>query len=342
MTSLHFTIWVTSACNLRCKYCYEGIEKENQFLSVENSDEILSFIGEICRKSNCKQCRISFHGGEPSLNVPAIKYIISSFEQKSGVECCQYEMTTNGYQLSEDTIQFFAENIHDLTVSIDGTQRSHNSNRLNASGNGSFQEVFRNAEKILKLRNQLGRKLRVRMTLNADNYQYLYESVVFLIEHGFKEIVPGVDYGEKRWTESHFDEIYKQYQQIRAYLEEHAPDAYVSSMSREEISKKSFCDGCRSSFHLSPDGKIYPCIYVVNDPVYCMGDVRTGLDKEKLYSFDKINAEPVPECADCGFYDYCPTKRCKYINQKLTGDYLKPSPIVCASERLLLKMAGII
>jgi len=39
-----FTIWVTKACNMNCKYCYEGIEKEKEFMTKETADAVMDWI----------------------------------------------------------------------------------------------------------------------------------------------------------------------------------------------------------------------------------------------------------------------------------------------------------
>ena len=37
-------IWVTTGCNLRCKYCYEGTEKKLENMNTEVADKTVKFI----------------------------------------------------------------------------------------------------------------------------------------------------------------------------------------------------------------------------------------------------------------------------------------------------------
>ena len=34
---LNFSVWITTACNLRCTYCYEGEEKKKKNLPKEQA-----------------------------------------------------------------------------------------------------------------------------------------------------------------------------------------------------------------------------------------------------------------------------------------------------------------
>ena len=34
-----FAIWVTTKCNMRCSYCYEGNDKDSHFMDKKTADE---------------------------------------------------------------------------------------------------------------------------------------------------------------------------------------------------------------------------------------------------------------------------------------------------------------
>lgn len=338
MEDLLFTLWVTSACNLRCEYCYEGVEKPVEFMTKETADATLRFIAKTLESRNIKDCRIVFHGGEPTLNMEIVEYVVNKMKTDYSRFNTSFGMTTNSYKLTDDTMKFLVENIEDLTVSLDGNEASHNRNRVDASGKGSFENALENSLKMNK-----ETELRVRMTVNTTNSDQLYENVIFLIEQGFKVIVPGVDYGDKNWTEEHFERLTEQFIRIKEYLKNYKDDSiYVSSLSSDEIAKKAYCDGCETSFHISPQGVLYPCVYTVGNSDYIFGNINSGVDYNILRKYSEINQQVVEECEGCNYYDYCPTKRCKYINKQLTGEFNCPSPVVCAVENMLLKVSGVV
>ena len=39
-----YMIWLTTACNLKCKYCYEGTAKVNCYLSKDYAAKIVDYI----------------------------------------------------------------------------------------------------------------------------------------------------------------------------------------------------------------------------------------------------------------------------------------------------------
>lgn len=336
MEEMLFTFWVTDTCNLQCKYCYEGNKKNYLFMTQQIAEQSIQFVIKKLKEHQTKSCRIVFHGGEPTLNIPIIKYVIDRFSKLGNEYCIHYGMTTNCYSISEEDINYLSDKIDDLTVSIDGCEKSHNLNRINAAGKGTYDKVIKTAMKF-----NSRHAVRVRMTVNTSNSYMLYENIKSIISKGFTIIIPGIDYGDNNWEQKDFELLQNEFEKVRELQKSIDKDVYVSSMSVEEISKKTICDGCISSFHINADGNIYPCVYVTGDLEFCMGNVFDNINTEKLCAFNKINAEHISACIGCNYYDYCPSKRCKYINKKLTGDFLTPSPIVCATENMLLKLSGV-
>lgn len=46
-----YTIWVTGACNLKCKYCYEGKEKSQKNMTKEIAEATINFIMKLMLKA---------------------------------------------------------------------------------------------------------------------------------------------------------------------------------------------------------------------------------------------------------------------------------------------------
>ena len=62
------TIYLAEGCNLKCTYCYEGIDKKTGKMDIRTFDQTLAFIMKN-RVENDK-IHIVFLGGEPLLNKP--------------------------------------------------------------------------------------------------------------------------------------------------------------------------------------------------------------------------------------------------------------------------------
>ena len=127
VNKMKYSIWVTTDCNLRCLYCYEGQEKQHLSISRQVSDDILRFMQRDLIEDNNKELLIDFHGGEPFLNIQEIKYLVRKILEKFGqARKVQFATTTNATIMEEDILDFIVQYIPDVSVSLDGTERTHN------------------------------------------------------------------------------------------------------------------------------------------------------------------------------------------------------------------------
>lgn len=139
------------------------------------------------------------------------------------------------------------------------------------------------------------------------------------------------------------------YEMIAEYLEGLKRIAkYIKSEERAGISidssliesaaiktKNAACEGGISSFSITPDGKIYPCIAVVFNDDFLLGTVETGITNDQvLKKIKEVGNERNNQCEGCARYDYCTMTRCKIINYAYTGDFNLPKPIMCANEHI--------
>ena len=119
------TIWLTENCNLKCRYCYEGQEKGKRKFAISNITALISFIEREILESAKKEDKviISFHGGEPLLELKMMKNIISDLDKISAKRNISivYEVTTNG-NVNEMEFLEYIKNREDfrISVSLDG------------------------------------------------------------------------------------------------------------------------------------------------------------------------------------------------------------------------------
>ena len=142
----NFVISITENCNLRCTYCcYSGKYKNNRIhgtksMSADDIDAIYEFIK---RTVKSKDLKIAFYGGEPLTNLPLLKYAIekaSVFFQDFNLSV---SISTNGVMLTPCTIDWFIKRNVRIDISIDGHKQIHDRQRINVTGNGSFDYVYK-------------------------------------------------------------------------------------------------------------------------------------------------------------------------------------------------------
>lgn len=147
MPPLHLLIKPSSGmCNLRCKYCFyhditQKRETENYgFMTTETLENIVEKSFSYAHHS----CGFAFQGGEPTLIGLSFFRKFIRFVNKYNVKHLpvQYAIQTNGYCLGEDWAEFLADNRFLVGLSLDGVKASHNAYRINAKGEGTFEQVM--------------------------------------------------------------------------------------------------------------------------------------------------------------------------------------------------------
>ena len=330
-------IWVTTECNMMCKYCYEGDVKSNRGMSLSTSNKVIEYILKHVEKTNDETLIVNFHGGEPLIQFGIIKHICEEFKSKlkgSSIKL-SFGITTNGILMNDEIIQYLSDGFsYSLSVSIDGSQETHDKNRLLVNGQGSYSKVIDNFLKLLRYCSDV----RARMTFTPETVNALYDNVKFLVDLGFKTIVPVPDYFNNSWNMNSMQILYSQLEKIaRLLVDERKTNTNLRVGIIEEMSIKKKNDICRAGYNtvnIDPDGNIYPCTYTVGNEEYLIGNVRDGINESKLHEIIELSSIENKECIGCSRYNYCSATRCKLINNVMTGDYHKPSAVLCSVENI--------
>jgi uncharacterized protein len=144
-------IWffVSTGCNMACRYCYVSGGNFNKFPREIMSEEMAKIsVQRLLYLLGDRIEIISFFGGEPLLAFKTIKVIVEEFI-KNGLRP-KFTIATNGTLLNQDMIDFFIENNFTVTVSVDGPEKVHDYNRIFPNGEGSFKQVMKNVELLKK------------------------------------------------------------------------------------------------------------------------------------------------------------------------------------------------
>lgn len=335
---MNFTILVTEDCNLNCKYCYEGSNKEKRHMNTQIADKVVEFILNEIRKSpeDKHPLQIVFHGGEPLLNFDIIKYLDKSISESVKDRQITYDMTTNGTILNDEIKNFIKEKINSFSISIDGTKESHDKNRIFSNGLGSYDLVIKNVKKLL----DEGVQIRARMTFNEYNVSNLFESVVSVYKLGFKYIVPAIDF-YANWNDDSLEILSNEIDKLIEFKKENI-QAEISLTNIKMLNlKKGHCFGGICSFTIDAKGLVYPCTYAIGNKDYVIGDINKEeyyLDEYRINELKKINSIDNKDCLKCTRYDYCSGVRCKILNKLATGNYHIPPYITCFEEHLNVRV----
>lgn len=141
-------------CNLNCTYCFY-LEKETLYpdrASPAMPEAMLEdFIRRYIEAQPGDSVVFAWQGGEPTvLGVDYFRRVVDLQQQFADGKTIENAFQTNGTLLDDAWCAFFKENNFLVGLSIDGPEEQHNTYRLNKGGKGSFKQVMRGLEYLLK------------------------------------------------------------------------------------------------------------------------------------------------------------------------------------------------
>jgi len=134
-----FIIDLTTACVLRCVYCFRHLDNHTKSISRETLSDICDFIIDYCNKIGKKRIDVQPWGGEPLLAFEHAKFIQDRLSEANLDAAVSIQ--TCGVLLTEALVQEAKRRRIKLGVSIDGVPELHDFHRPLRSGGGSFEKM---------------------------------------------------------------------------------------------------------------------------------------------------------------------------------------------------------
>ncbi|SHK55739.1 PapB family radical SAM/SPASM ranthipeptide maturase [Paramaledivibacter caminithermalis] len=329
------TLLLSQVCNLRCTYCYaEGGEYHNRgFMSKETAKCAIDYIFD---NSNKKYINIILFGGEPLLNFDLFKYCVEYGKKKAKEvgKKVTFSTTTNGTLLNKEIGEFLHNNKFTITLSIDGDAATHNQNRYDVKGNGTYSLVMNNVREYLDVK-----KITARATLTHCNtaidqiYDHLYSlgfgnihispSINMMSEDDYDKLALGYETMvykfKKALDEKNYDYCLKN-SNILTFL-----NRFYGGGIREK-----FCGAVNNMIAVDIDGSIFGCHRLVEFEDSSYGDIESGY---KQSNRDKLLAEISKndrnqKCTECWAKSLC-GGGCPAENKVANGDFKVPHEHTC-------------
>lgn len=335
------TLYLTENCNLKCTYCYEGNNKRKKMLNNDDLEKAISFIVQNNPKG--ENIDLTLLGGEPLLNKTAIYSCMDIINHRylQSKTLFKFHITTNGILLDEDIIRLFKENEVNVSISIDGNKETHNLNRKSKSGEDVYDDIISN----MKLMQEMGVDFFVRMTVTENNVALLFTNLQYFFDMGIRKFHLGID-NMSQWTDEGLQILDEQMDKMdqfylnvlckdnNAILNLH--DYKIGTFVAKSIPQ--YCSG-GSEGHLviNSSGELFPCGYVVNDNVWNLGTINTGLNRNKFLESARSHVVPKSVCHECDIAFTCSGAKCGFCNYIKTGKLNVHSEQTCKRERILFK-----
>jgi uncharacterized protein len=172
----------TNQCNLACTYCYEysadkisQTEGKPKFMTAEIAQASIDML--IKESADRPSIHVTFFGGETLLNFMMLKSTIGYAQRKCAEvgKHVEFSLTTNATLLTEEIIDFLAENKVGITISIDGDKELNDKMRIFHDGKGSYDTIVPRIKMLLGRHKTNSIGARVTLTSGVLHVRRIYE-----------------------------------------------------------------------------------------------------------------------------------------------------------------------
>ncbi len=314
---LFFTPWYT--CNFNCSYCFQD-EYTNANDNVK--DEVIdAFYNYVDKKFAERNKYITIFGGEPLFNSPAkkksIKKIIAGANQRN----IDIAIVTNGYHILDYIEILKSARIREIQITIDGTEKVHDSRRMLKGGKGSFHNIVKGVDALLE--NHM--PVNIRMIVDKDNVNNLPELSNFAIDKGwtkhplFKTAL-GRNYELHHCQTNNarlfnriemYQVIYEIAKKHPEVLEFHKPAFSIAKFIFEngELPDPLFdsCSGTKTEWAFDYSGRIYSCTATVGNIGDELGTFfpNIELNEDLIEEWEERDVLAIKECSNCSMSLAC-------------------------------------
>ncbi len=240
------TLYLTSACNLACTYCYESLDnKVTQTISDEAIRSNMDIVFD--REDNAEQTLFILFGGEPTLVwdkcVLAIEYA------KDIKPNTHFSMISNGIKFLDDEFCIdFKKHMSNLSLDI-SFDVSGNDERIYHSGKSSTDDMY----KVFEQLNKHNIEFRMRYTINNTNVNNIVKDLLYMsLKYKPQRLITSI-----AWTTLSDEDdktLIKTKEQLRLLWQHNKLEVPVCDMFCD------MCNGCDATLELktyySKDGEV--------------------------------------------------------------------------------------
>ncbi|MGN0523918.1 MAG: radical SAM protein [Eubacterium sp.] len=344
----------SSACNLKCEYCFyssladDRAESFKGMMSRETAENVIKNAFDF---TNGEDVFFTFQGGEPLLRgLEFFQWFIEKERElntkNSRVSNC---IQTNGTLIDEAWCEFFVKNNILVGVSLDG-DRELNSYRKYADGRDSFDDVVASVEMLKKY----GVTFNVLSVLTSRLAQNVRKSYRFFkqMDLHYLQYIPCLNPFDGKNEYSMSSDEYASYLKscYKIYFNDNMRgnlmsirqfDNYALLASGKPAEQCGMNGPCSTQFVVEGDGSVYPCDFYCTDD-WLLGNINEQ-NFDKLYNsksavdFLKESFIISDECKECPHFALCRGGGCK--RNRLSNDYCSAyREFFDSSTDMILKM----
>ncbi len=314
----YIVLLLTTKCNLKCAYCYRG---DKYFFQEIFCDDSRRMSRAVIKKIllHAGESGMNFHiqltGGEPTLEPELIKWT-GDLIQKHNFPA-SIGIQTNGTLIDTFMIKLFKKYNIEVGVSLDGSYDIQE--KLRGRSDLTFKGLKLLSDSRFPF--QVTCVVTEHNAINLDQLALLLGSFTSVRGIGFDLLVckGRAVKGDCVYPCSKNDlkSGIKKFMQALAYVNKKRLNPIkireLETLKRSYELKKStsFCYALTDqAIAVHPDGRVYPCAQLIDDPVFVLGNtVEEALTYEQQYRNKDILKTCTLEndyCASCSVFGFCP------------------------------------
>ncbi len=317
---------VAQDCNLRCTYCYAESGTYGAAPCLLDPDTARQAVHHLLDNSgDHKHVTLIFFGGEPLLNMQAIRAAVSEailYGEKIDKQV-HFSITTNGTLLDSEIVAFLHDNRVSVAVSLDGPGHIHDHNRPDEKGNGTYTEIVSRLGVLLK---NSPVPVAARVTLTPDQWHAMTEVYDHLIGLGFHEVgIAPVSPVNKTLLATHVQQtaLLKGFESLADRFVSTARKGLVLPFSNllDLLARihlgQTRAVSCGAGFgYMAVDakGEFFPCHRLTGQADFNAGSLAEGINTDSITScLDSLNNGRSQSCSKCWARSLC-VGGCHYEN----------------------------
>ncbi len=333
---------LTDACNLACHYCYHsrkrGTSASQASMTLEVAKQGVDFLLE--HSGPLKDVVLVFFGGEPLIRFDLISavvpYALENAREKG--KTVSFAITTNGTLLNERIIRFLYDNRMSVTISMDGSEETHDRYRRFPDGSSSYRVILPKVRELFCRTWEKPVVARVTLAQHPGNLSGMLESLLGLgfSETGFAPVT--TQDGEYQLNDGAMTLLLKQFEMLaEKFLDIALKGGFLGFtnlidllVTLHEGEVKNYpCGAGLGLFSVAPQGRVYLCQRLTGEDRFCMGDIFGGFDQRKIEGFRseaEISRKPI--CKNCWARVIC-AGGCYHEAWIRQGDITRPNLHYC-------------
>ncbi|MFI6346725.1 radical SAM protein [Streptomyces sp. NPDC050560] len=254
------TLFLTTACNLRCTYCYASAgDAPASYMSMDVARQGIDFVVANAKRQGAPFAGVNYHGGgEPSVHWNLMTESLAYAREQAGDLEVIAASAGNGVFTDRQIDWMIAHLNGGMSLSFDGLPEVHDKHRPTVRGTGSSARVMHTMRRFA----EADYPFAVRLTVTAEQIPLLPDSVEFVLSNFAPrrvQVEPAYQLGRHEGEpDAETEEFIAAFREAQGRAARYGQELLYSAARVGTVSNH-FCGITQDNFCLTPSGNVSAC-----------------------------------------------------------------------------------